>query len=204
MKPVLRASAHFDWVQGSDDPAVAHRLAHDTAWALLDRVRHVADPDLVERVIAVADTEALDDIAELWSDASANSLAGMLWRLYLIRQVVRNDREQTTHTFRLGFERAKTIDPVVVGVAAPAQPEAMSALADEILRGVFAADLSDALVRASAFANIMSLGCTVVAQDRELTDEVHAREMTQRALRYSVFAGDFAAGAKLWHSGSLR
>ena len=204
MRPVLRASDHFDWVEGSEDPAVAHRLTHETAWALLDRVRHVADPELVERVISVADTSALDDIAELWSEASAQSLAGLLWRLYLIREVVRDDAEQTAHTFRVGYERARTIDPVVVGVEAPAQPETMSALADQILRGVFSADLGDALSRASAFSNIMSMGFTEVANEREQTDEAHASALTRRALRYSTFADDFALGAKLWRAGSLR
>lgn len=203
-RPVLRSSDHFEWVQGSADPEAIHQLTHDTAWALLDRVRHVADEDLVERVISVADAGAIDDIAELWSDASAQSLAGMLWRLYLIRQVVRNDSTETTHTFRQGYDRARTIDPVIVGVAAPADPEAIRALADEILRGVFAADLADALSRASAFCNIMSLGCTALADDREHTDAAHATELTKRALRYSTFAEDFAAGAKLWRSGSLR
>lgn len=204
LRPVLRASDHFDWVEGSADPAVIHRLTHETAWALLDRVRHVADPELVERVISIAETTALDDIAELWSEASAHSLAGMLWRLYLIRQVVRGDAESTAHTFRVGYEQARTIDPVVVGVAVPAKPEAMSALADEILRGVFAADLADALSRASAFANIMSIGCTALANDREDIDATHANELTIRALRYSTFAEDFSLGAKLWRAGSLR
>lgn len=204
MRPVLRASDHFDWIEGSADPAVLHRLTHDTAWALLDRVRKGADPELVERVISLTDTAALDDIAELWSEASAQSLAGMLWRLYLIRQVVQNDAENTAHTFRIGFDRAQTIDPVVVGVAAPAQPDAMSALADEILRGVFSADLADALSRASAFSNIMSIGCTALANDREHVDPTHAQELTVRALRYATFAQDFSLGAKLWRAGSLR
>ena len=204
MRPVLRASDHFDWVEGSADPAVAFRLAHETAWALLDRVRQGADPELVERVIAVADTAALDDIAELWSEASAQSLAGMLWRLYLIRQVVRDDAEQTAHTFRSGYERARTIDPVVVGVETPAQPETMSELADQILRGVFSADLGDALSRASAFSNIMSMGCTAIANERDDLDAEHASELTKRALRYALFAEDFALGAKLWRAGSLR
>lgn len=204
MKPVLRASAHFEWVQGSDDPAVAHRLAHDTAWALLDRVRQGADPQLVERVIAIAETAALDDIAELWSDASPQSLAGMLWRLYLVREVIRTNSEETVDLFRIGYEQVQTIDPVVVGVPAPVQPEAMRALLDEILRGVFSADLADALDRAAAFANIMSMGCSTLALDREHTDEAHAKSLTQRSLRYSLFADDFSAGAKLWRSGSLR
>lgn len=203
MKPVLRASAHFEWVQGSDDPEVAHRLAHDTAWALLDRVRHVADSRLVERVISVADTDAIDDIAELWADASEQSLAGMLWRLYLIRQVVRTHPEETTTLFRAGFEHAKSIDPVVVGLAAPAQPESMRALTDEILRGVFSADLANALERASAFCNLMSLGCAAEADSRENFDSSHATELTTRALRYSMFANELGAGARLWRAGRL-
>lgn len=204
MKPVLRASAHFEWVQGSDDPAVAHRLAHDTAWALLDRVRKGADPELVERVISIADTAALDDIAELWSDANPQSLAGMLWRLYLIREVIRSNSDETVDLFRIGYDQVQTIDPVVVGVPAPVQPDVMRQLADDILRGVFSADLADALDRAAAFANIMSMGCSTLALDREQVDEPHARSLTQRSLRYSLFADDFAAGAKLWRSGSLR
>lgn len=202
-RPIFRNSAHFDWIEGSADPAVAHRITHDTAWALLSRVRREVDAETVQRVINLVDTEGIDDIAELWSEASSRSLAGVLWRLYLIRRVVVTNPSETALTFRLGFNEARTIDPVLVGVASPAEPEAMAALVDEILHGVFTSDFVDALHRASAFCSILSLGFTSVADSRDNVDERHASEMTQRALRYSTFAEDFKVATKMWESGTL-
>ena len=76
----------FDWFEGAEDPATTHYIARETSWALLDRVRSETDPTVVERVLAHAQNEGVDDIAEMWANAHKHSLAGTLWRLYLLRK----------------------------------------------------------------------------------------------------------------------
>lgn len=202
-RPILQPSSSFDWIIGSDEPEAAHRLAQETSWALLDRVRSMADHQVVERVLKLASEEGIDDIAELWSTSGAHSLAGQLWRIYLLRRIVAVDPEGTADVFRAGQTAILTIDPIVAGVAEPIAPDSIAELCDTILRGVFTGDLSLALERAASYCRVMSLGATRIADDRDEIDEAHASELTNRALRYSSFANDLRAGARRWRDGTL-
>ncbi|MFC6234456.1 hypothetical protein ACFPZL_05100, partial [Leucobacter soli] len=115
-RPVLQPTATFDWIIGSDEPGAAHRLAQETSWALLDRVRGTAravpggagagdpvaadagsgaDPEIVDRVVRLAAGPGIDDITELWASAGPHSLAGLLWRIYLLHRIAEGDPEGT-------------------------------------------------------------------------------------------------------------
>ncbi|WP_336658995.1 hypothetical protein [Leucobacter sp. USHLN153] len=202
-RPVMQPSYMFDWMIGSDEPGAAQRLAQETSWALLDRVRSVADPDVVERVVGLAGGPGLGDIAELWAKESAHSLAGLLWRLYVLRRVVDSDPEGSADLFRRGAEVAVTIDPVVAGAAEPVTPDSIAELCDTILRGVFAGDLGGALDRAASYCRLMSLGAADLADSRDPHDDAHAEHLTRRALRYSKLAHDLHGGARRWRDGTL-
>jgi len=202
-RPLLQPASSFDWIIGSDDAGAAHRLAQETSWALLDRVRSVADPAVVERVVTLAAQQGIDDIAELWSGSSAHALAGQLWRIYLLQRIVATDPEGTADIFRAGLTAARTIDPVVAGVAEPIEPESIAGLCHTILRGVFTGDLAVALERAASYCRVMSLGAAAIADERDAVDDEHAAALTTRALRYDSFADDLRAGARRWRDGTL-
>lgn len=202
-RPVLQPSADFDWIIGSDEPGAASRLAEETSWALLDRVRSVADPVIVERVVGLAAGPGLGDIAELWSGESEHSLAGVLWRLYLLRRAVSADPDAAADLFRRGAAVSVTIDRVVAGAAEPVSPDGIAALCDTILRGAFAGDLGDALDRAASYSRIMALGAADLADSRDEHDDAHAAVLTKRALRYSTLAQELHAGARRWRDGTI-
>lgn len=206
-RPLLQPSASFDWIIGSDDPGASHRIAQETSWALLDRVRKVADPDIVKRVIEVASGDGLSDIAELWSRESTHSLAGVLWRLYLLRRIVEADAAGAADLFTRGSRRIGTIDPVVAGAAEPVSPESIAELCDRILRGAFVGDLGAALDRAAAYARIMASGAAELADERDEhrtpRADSHATELTKRASRYAAIARELDAGARRWRDGTL-
>ncbi len=203
LRPVLQPSYSFDWMIGADEAGAAHRLAQETSWALLDRVRGGGDPAVVERVVAVAAGEGIHDIAELWAGQTAHSLAGVLWRLYLLRRVVEADPEGAADQFRRGAAAAPTIDPIVAGAAEPVTPVSIVELCDTILRGVFAGDLATALERAASYCRVMALGAADLADTRDTHDDVHAATLTTRALRYSTLSQDLHAGARRWRDGTL-
>lgn len=203
-KPILQPSASFDWIVGSDDPGAAHRLAAETSWALLDRVQRVADPQIVDRVIEVASGDGIHDIAELWSRESTHTLAGVLWRLYLLRRIVEADAPGSADLFTRGSERIGTIDPIVAGADEPVSPASIAKLCDEILRGVFTGDLGDALDRAAAYARVMANGAAALADDRDPHDSGHATELTRRALAYASIARELDSGSRRWRDGTLR
>ncbi|MBL3685970.1 hypothetical protein D3248_03245 [Leucobacter zeae] len=202
-RPVLQPTADFDWIIGSDEPGAAHRLAQETSWALLDRVRRGADAAVVERVVGLASGTGLDDIAELWAHQGTHSLAGVLWRLYLLRRVVASDPEGSADLFRRGVGAAATIDPIVAGAAEPVTPDSIAGLCDTILRGAFVGDLGAALDRSASYCRIMALGAADLADTRDALDDAHAEQLTTRALRYSTIAQELHAGSRRWRDGTL-
>src|SRR3954471_11074180 len=102
LRPVKFAGHQFASFQGGEDPAAISRVAHETANALLARVRAQPDPEVVERLISFADENGIDAIAELWSRATARSLPGTLWRLYLLRSMIRADAAAGSLYFQRG------------------------------------------------------------------------------------------------------
>ncbi|MEY4040418.1 MAG: hypothetical protein RLZZ52_1286, partial [Actinomycetota bacterium] len=134
-RPALFAGHEFSAFQGGDDPAEVSAIAHDTARALLSRVRDESQPDIVQKVVSFADENGIDTLAELWSRSSAHSLPGALWRMYLIRDLIRAQAPQISVLFGQGLSMLSTADVVVAGAPTPAGPEEMVSLADTILHG---------------------------------------------------------------------
>ena len=87
----MPGAMHFESVEGGPDPAVLREAAERVAVALV-RGHGVADDALVDRVIGLAETEGLETLAELWSSAAPDTVAGSLWRLYLLRTWVHAPR----------------------------------------------------------------------------------------------------------------
>jgi len=201
-KPVKFAGYQFEAIQGGDDPAAISRLAHETAAALVARVREDPDPVILDRLVRFTDENGIDAIAELWSRATPHSLPGTLWRIYLLRTMIRADAESVALFYQRGSQ-VGTIDPVVAGAPDPAGPAEVLEVSDQILRGVFAGDLSIALDRAAAFSRVVAAGCTSVADDLEATEPERGTELTTRALRLSQTAADLSASSKLERMGGL-
>lgn len=202
-KPTKFSGSKFESLKGGEDPAQISRVAHETAQALLSRVRENPDDGVVERLVAFTDEHGIDAVAELWARADPRSLPGALWRIYLLRTLVRQDAVGTSFLYQRGSEMATSIDPVVAGAPNPAGPDEIVVVADEILRGLFRGDFAIALDRAAAFCRVTALGATSVADDADATAPERASELTTRALRLSTTAAELVACARLWRSGAL-
>jgi hypothetical protein len=202
-KPTQYSGDKFDTYEGGEDPAQIMRVAHDTAHALLNRARETDDPEVIDRLVAYTDANGLDALAELWARSSPRSLPGALWRIYLMRLVIRQDPTGTSFLFQRGTEVLATIDVVVAGAPMPTGPEEITELADKILRGLFRGDFATALDRAASFSRILAAGCTSLADDAELTNAERATELTTRAARLAQTAEEFTACARLYRAGNL-
>jgi hypothetical protein len=202
-KPALFAGHEFSAFQGGDDPAEVSAIAHDTARALLSRVRDEAHPDIVEKVVSFADENGIDTLAELWSRSSAHSLPGALWRMYLIRDLIRAQAAQMSVLFGQGLSVLSTADAVVAGAPTPAGPDEMVTLADTILHGAFTGDFSGALDRSAAFCRIISAGCTAVANESDAAHPERATALTVQASRLTQTAHELSVCARLWRDGAL-
>lgn len=156
-KPSLPGPALFEAQPGGADPAEMTAAGHRIANLLVRGPRVAADRELVDRVLHLADEDGLGTIAELWSHAPADTLAGALWRLYLIRTWVHRQPAQAAREFAAGKAYAP-VEEVLAGVVDPPGPDEVIALVDTVVRGILATDLDVTLDRAAAFARIVAVG----------------------------------------------
>lgn len=172
-RPSLPGARHFESIEDSADPAELGAAADRAATALVRGARGHADEAMVGRVVHLAETEGLDTLAQLWSGASPESLAGSLWRLYLLRTWVHADPRTAAEEFDLG-RHAVPVGEVVSGVEQPPGPDEVRRLVDQVLRGVVVGDFADTLFRAAAFARVAAAG-----RARREPDEVgHAGDVS--------------------------
>jgi hypothetical protein len=182
------------------DPAERSAIASDTARVLIDRGTDQASEELLERLVRFADDHGLDTLAELWAHSSPSSLPGALWRLYLVRAVIRHNLDDARLLFQRGVEDLPTIDRVVAGAPDPLSAFELGTLLDEIVAGVFRGELAEALDRAAAVARAVSAGAISLAW---VADE-EANYLTSRSLNWSVIADELSATARLARAGTLR
>jgi len=203
-KPTLFGGREFEAFEGAaPDPAVTRRIAHDTARGLVARVRESGDPEVLDRVVGFTDEHGLDAVAELWARSSPRNLPGALWRVYLLRTMIRQDLAGVALLFQRGTEVLRTIDPLVAGAPSPAGPDEVLDLSDRILRGVFDGDLADALERAAAFCRVEAAGAASVADDQDAASPERSSELTTRAARLATIAEELAVCARMARDDSL-
>src|SRR3954467_5432967 len=111
----------FEALVGGTDPALVSEAADRAATLLVRGARDRADAEVADRLLHLADTEGIETIAELWSGAPADSLAGCLWRLYLLRSWVYADPVGVSREFEAG-RRSAEVARVVAGVGGPRGP----------------------------------------------------------------------------------
>lgn len=156
-RPALLGPAALDAISAGGDPAQRQEIAQTTARLLVDGARSAEDEAVVSRLISLADTHGLEVLAELWADAPPETLAGALWRLYLLRQWVHQDPGAASREFEQG-RRSAPVAEVVAGVAEPPGPDEVRELADAVLRGVVRGDVATTFERAAAFARVVAAG----------------------------------------------
>lgn len=196
-KPALFGGNEFEAFRGGEDPAAVLRAAHDSARKLLSRARDTGDPEVVDRLVTYTDEHGLDALAELWARSSPHSLPGALWRIYLVRVLIRQDPDGVALLFQRGTEVLPTIDPVVAGAPLPAGPAEITELADTILRGAFEGDFAIALERAAAFCRVTAAGALSIADDQEVANPERSTELTTRAQRLITTADELMSCARL-------
>lgn len=205
-KPVRMSASRLEGSYSPDpadtvmDPAEALAVAHETARLLIQQGRDATSAERVSRLVEFSDDHGLDTLAEVWAIASPASLPGALWRLYLVRAVLRHNLEDARHLFQRGIDDLGTIDQVVAGAPDPLGAEGLATLLDEILRGAFVGELSEALERASSVARAVSAGAISVSWD----SEEHAEYFTSRSLNWSVIASELRQAAALARKGALQ
>ncbi len=178
---------------GTVDPVAQIEVAHESAAVLVHAGRAAADPELTARLVALVEDIGLSTLADLWADRPARSLPGTLWRLYALREWVRNSPHEASREYAAGL-RFAAVDRVVAGAAEPPGPRELEQVLDEVLRGVFAGDLAVALHRAAAFCRVVSAG---------RAEDTAGERAAHTAASLLTTADDLDSAADLWRSGQL-
>lgn len=186
---------------GDPDPADRVAIAHATAAAVLRIGRgDDADPERTRRLVGLADDIGLDEIADLWCDAGAETLPGTLWSLYLLRTWVHRNGVEASRLFAAGHLVAE-VSTAVAGVAEPPGPREVAELGDAVLTSAFDGDFAIALERAAAFCRVVAAGRAHVADDT--SDDAEGLRQTKLAQGNLRMAEDLERSAKLWRQGQL-
>lgn len=186
-RPAVLGAAYFEAVTGGADPALVSEAADRAAVLLVRGARASDDAAVVDRVLHLADTEGLDTLADVWAGSPADSLAGCLWRLYVLRAWVYADPLLAASQFEAGRDSAQFAQ-VVAGVADPPGPEQLRAMVDEVLRGIVTGDFADVLARASAFARVVAAG-RAVRGDRDAVPMLTTAEQLEAAAHTELGTG---------------
>jgi len=200
-RPVLAADVERLAVGAAQgEPHARMELAHATAAAVVEAGRGggLGDADEpAERMVRLAETVGLDTLAELWRDASPDTLPGALWTLYLLRTWCVENGEEVARLYRAGRGLAP-VDEVVAGVHDDADLDAVAVLADSVLTGVYGGDLAVALERGAAFFRVVAAGRDLLADDGE-----DGQGETKRAERNRSCADSLTRAARSWRAGTL-
>lgn len=199
-RPRFPGAKHFEAIEGDVDPATLSEAADRAAAALVRGARDRADGALVARVVHLADSEGLETLAELWAGAPADSLAGSLWRLYLLRSWVYADPANAALEFDRGRPHVP-VSEVISGVVEPPGPDEVRALVDEVLSGVVVGDFADTLFRAAAFARVAAAGRVHSSPEATVTGSSYASDVS--ASRLLTLADQLDRAAHLELTGSL-
>jgi hypothetical protein len=156
-RPMRPGADFFAAIVGGEDPARVSEAADLAANLLVRGARTNGDPEVAERVLHLAETEGIETIAEVWAGSPADSLAGCLWRLFVVRSWVYADPVAVAREFDAG-RRTAQVAQVVAGVADPPGPEELKTMVDEVLRGIAGSDFADVLFRTAAFARVVATG----------------------------------------------
>ena len=195
----LEGSAALDPAESLMDPAERSAVAHSTAQMLVAGMRKGGTEEQVERLVAFAQENGIDTLAELWSGAQPVSLPGALWRLYLLKAALADNVEDARLVFERGIEVLGTIDEVVAGAPDPLTSGAFLQVIDDILRGAFTGDFSLTLERASSIARAVSAGVISLSTQNEHA----ARSFVDTSLRWSIIADVLSTCAKRAAVGQL-
>lgn len=163
-RPSMPGAGHFESIVGDVDPAVRSEAADRSAALLVRGPRSPEEAAVVERIVGLVDAEGLEEIAEVWAGSAPESLAGSLWRLFLLRTWVYADPEGAARQFDAG-RRISPVLEVVAGVTSPPGPAEVRELADRVLRGIRVGDYADTLFRAAAFARLAATGRAHLADE---------------------------------------
>ncbi|WP_182049607.1 hypothetical protein [Changpingibacter yushuensis] len=202
-RPAQLDAEQIESIEGESDVAYNSELAHTSAQALIPMGRnHLAeDLEAVKRIIALVDDEGVDVLAEAWVKSPENTLPGILWRGYLLREWIRREGNEVRSRYLAADSalRAKGEDGVLKANMTP-KPGTVRQEWDAVLAGTFEGDFTDVLVDSARLMDVLAS-----EQSGWILNDSHplAHEVTRRSKALAQTSVEFRDAAALAAEGLL-
>ncbi|MCI6573951.1 MAG: hypothetical protein PT944_04285 [Actinomycetaceae bacterium] len=197
-RPAQLKPDQIELIEGHDDVAQTSELAHTTAMVVVP-LRDDATIDSAgrQRLLAIIREDGIDSLAETWVDSPAESLPGILWRGYLLREWIRRFPDEASERF-LTAQRSDIT--TVVELSGVSNPQAVKTLWDGVFAGNFTGDFAHVLRESARFTDFIGR-----VQPEWIRDDAHplATVVTRRDTALVRTAREFRAGGELLIRGML-
>mgnify|MGYP000885958822 FL=1 len=195
-RPAQLEDAQIEAIEGDADVAYNSELAHTSAQALIPMGTHFREKDrsLVARILDLVDEEGVDVVAETWVRSPEDSLPGILWRGYLLREWIRRDKDDVARRYEVAKAAADGAE------AELPKPGALRQEWDLVLAGAYEGDFAELLDRSARLAATLGgIESVWIAEDSDPL----ATEVTRRRDAFASTAREFEAAAGLVREGCL-
>ncbi|MDO5025365.1 MAG: hypothetical protein Q4E03_02475 [Trueperella sp.] len=166
-RPAQLRPEQIELIEGEVDTAATSELAHTTAQAVVlpRNPQTELEPQAAARIQEIIAAEGIDSIAETWANSPHDSLPGVLWRGYLLREWVRRFGTEVELRFAAAQKVAQQDAPEkLTQVSTPAQVRAQW---DTVLRGNFTGDFAAVLRESARFTDFLGAVEPLWIEDEE-------------------------------------
>lgn len=144
----------IDLIEGSTNLQAQYELAHTLATALVPLGSARETPEVVERVQSLIESEGIDSLAEAWVDSPEDSLPGILWRGYLLREWIRRFPDEVKLRYDAATSAEVEADPGNVALV-PSTAKVKS-LWDDVFAGGFDGDFSEVIRQSARLTDLLA------------------------------------------------
>lgn len=202
-RPAQLDDEQIEAIEGEADVAYNSDLAHTSAQALVSLGRNHAgqDEEAIKRIIALVDDEGVDVLAEIWVRSPEDTLPGILWRGYLLREWIRREGRSVADRYEavVALLREHGEDGVLKVSMTP-KPGTVLQEWNSVLAGTFEGSFEDVLTDSARLTNFLGeLDPVWIAQDEDSL----ATSVTRRDRALIETAKEFRHAASLTASGML-
>jgi hypothetical protein len=202
-RPAQLDADQIEAIEGEADVAYNSELAHTSAQALVPMGRHHSgeDPETFKRILALVDEEGVDVIAESWIRSPENTLPGILWRGYLLREWIRREGAEVNRRYEASAEvlRRQGADGEQK-IAMTPKPGTVRQEWDSVLAGTYEGDFAAVLTDSARLTNFLGEVDPVWIGTG---DHPLATDVTRRDRAMLLTSAEFRAAGKLATDGML-
>ncbi len=200
-RPAALTAADAEQIIGDVDPANEAEVAHTSAWALMGVPNADFDAEATEKLRAAVRSQGVDIVAGLWDRSPDFTLAGALWRIYLLWQWHQADPTVLELRYQEGIAELERQGKDVEKL--PTLDETVRAVGGVLAGYATEDDLAPVLDATATIMQIMAAGVTY-GPEWITTDEHHlAHPVTRRPQALLDTASELAVAAQKSREGNL-